>query len=116
MAPSKRRAKERARNVSESATNWTREVPNSFCFSLELFFRVQKRNTEIKTLRSENEKLSSLLRKCEERINQLFDVKEREQAEKQRANKLAEQLFEHKKMIGKLTRGRALVPGGASRI
>jgi len=64
--------------------------------------RVQKRNTEIKSLRSENEKLSSLLRKCEERINQLFDVKEREQAEKQRANKLADQLFEHKKMIGEL--------------
>merc|ERR1712212_397908 len=40
--------------------------------------RVQKRNTEIKNLRNENEKLTSLLRKCEERINQLFEVKEAE--------------------------------------
>merc|ERR1711970_1434902 len=62
--------------------------------------RVQKRNTEIKNLRNENEKLTSLLRKCEERINQLFDVKERK--EKKRANKLADQLFDHKKMIGDL--------------
>jgi len=64
--------------------------------------RVQKRNTEIKNLRNENEKLTSLLRKCEERINQLFDVKEREEKEKKRANKLADQLFDHKKMIGDL--------------
>lgn len=64
--------------------------------------RVQKRNTEIKQLRSENEKLTNLLRKCEERINQLFDIKEREQMEKKRANKLADQLFDHKKMIGDL--------------
>merc|ERR1712212_373099 len=55
--------------------------------------RVQKRNTEIKNLRNENEKLTSLLRRCEERINQLFDVKEREEKEKKRANKLADQLF-----------------------
>ena len=44
-------------------------------------------------MRNENEKLTSLLRKCEERINQLFDVKEREEKEKKRANKLADQLF-----------------------
>ena len=67
-------------------------------------------------MRNENEKLTSLLRKCEERINQLFDVKEREEKEKKRANKLADQLFgntfvleqsiicclDHKKMIGDL--------------
>merc|ERR1712133_361632 len=54
--------------------------------------RVQKRNTEIKNLRNENEKLTSLLRKCEERINQLFD-------HKKMIGDLQEQLKEAEKLL-----------------
>jgi len=64
--------------------------------------RVMKRNAEIKKLRDENEKLTSLVRKCEERINQLFDAKEKEKHERMRADRLADQLFEHKAMINDL--------------
>lgn len=55
--------------------------------------RVNKRNAEIKTLREENEKLVTLVRQCEERINKLHDVKQREIKERQRADRLADQLF-----------------------
>jgi len=55
--------------------------------------RVLKRNAEIKKLRDENEKLTSLVRKSEERINQLFDAKEKEKQERMRADRLADQLF-----------------------
>ena len=55
--------------------------------------RVMKRNAEIKKLRDENEKLTSLVRKSEERINQLFDAKEKEKHERMRADRLADQLF-----------------------
>lgn len=55
--------------------------------------RVLKRNAEIKKLREENEKLTSLVRKCEERINQLFDATEKEKQERMRADRLADQLF-----------------------
>merc|ERR1712168_615474 len=54
--------------------------------------RVQKRNTEIKNLRNENEKLTSLLRKCEERINQLFE-------DKKMIGDLQEQLKEAEKLL-----------------
>jgi len=64
--------------------------------------RVLKRNSEIKKLRDENEKLTSLVRKCEERINQLHDTKAKEREERLRADRLADQLFEHKSMINDL--------------
>jgi len=64
--------------------------------------RVNKRNAEIKTLREENEKLVTLVRQCEERINKLHDVKQREIKERQRADRLADQLFEHKAMLNDL--------------
>ena len=54
---------------------------------------MNKRNAEIKTLREENEKLVTLVRQCEERINKLHDVKQREIKERQRADRLADQLF-----------------------
>jgi hypothetical protein len=67
-------------------------------YRLELVFRVasdrvNKRNAEIKTLREDNEKLVTLVRQCEERINKLHDVKQREIKERQRADRLADQLF-----------------------
>ena len=55
--------------------------------------RITKRNDEIKKIRGENEKLTSLIRTCEERINTLFDAKEQEKRERMRADKLSEQLF-----------------------
>jgi len=64
--------------------------------------RVLKRNGEIKKLRDENEKMTSLLRKCEERIDQLHDSKQKEKQERMRADRLADQLFEHKAMINDL--------------
>merc|ERR1712173_1659 len=64
--------------------------------------RLIKRNEEIKKLENENQKLNLLLKKSEERINQLLDSKEKEKIERIRADKLANQLFEHKAMINDL--------------
>jgi len=61
--------------------------------------RLVKRNDEIKKLRDENEKLSSILRQCETRIHKLQDAREKEKAEQMRADRLAQQLFEHKSMV-----------------
>ena len=55
--------------------------------------RVIKRNSEIKKMRDENVKLTSLVRQCEERINELFDAKEKEAQERKRADRLSNQLF-----------------------
>ena len=55
--------------------------------------RLIKRNEEIKKLENENQKLNLILKKSEERINQLLDSKEKEKIERIRADKLANQLF-----------------------